>query len=259
MHTRLLMNLRRFALRSALTIAPVWLTACSAADATATDRHAPTSLTVSTSSNKTLASLGDTARIAARVLDNDGQVISASAVRWHVSGTGVLADVGDGNFRAIGNGKATIVAEVARAETGVRPDGYFIDALVDSISITVAQQAVRLATTADTAFTTLGAMHPIQALFADARGNPLLANAPSLIFASSNPTIVTVDATGRVRSIAEGSARVVVQAGTMSGAAVFTVSPRRPHTSCMVYAQRTRNAQNCITVQLTMREQGSAP
>lgn len=259
MHTRLLMTLRRFRLAPAFMIAPVMLTACAPADATGTDRHAPTSLTVSTISSKTLASLGDTARIAVRVLDNDGQAMSSSSVRWHVSGTGVLADVGDGNFRAIGNGKATIVAEVARAGTGVRPDGYFVDALVDSVTFTVAQQAVRLATTADTAFTTIGAVHPMQALFADARGNPLLANAPSLIFASSNPAIVTVDATGRVRSMAEGSARVVVQAGTMSGAAVFTVSPRRPHTSCMVYAQRTKNAQNCITVQLTMREKGSTP
>lgn len=249
----------RMTSRALLLISPLLLAACAGGDVTGADRHAPASVALTVSGASTLTSLGDTARVALRVLDAGGQVVNGAAVRWHATPAGILSVLADGTLRATANGRATIVAEVPRAGTGVRPDGYYINALADSVVVTVSQQPARLLTAVDTAFTSLGAVRPIQTTIADARGNPLLANVPPVVFASSNPAIVSVDAAGKARSVAEGSARVVVQAGTLSGTATFTVQPRRPHTSCMVYAQRTKSAQTCITVQLVMREKGTSP
>jgi hypothetical protein len=67
--------------------------------------------------------------------------------------------------------------------------------------------------------------------------------------------VLAVDGAGVVRSLAEGAGRVTVHVEALTGAATFTVSPRRPHTSCMVFALRRQTKQACVTVDFVMREQ----
>jgi hypothetical protein len=70
--------------------------------------------------------------------------------------------------------------------------------------------------------------------------------------------VVTVDGAGVVRSAGEGAARVTVRADGLLGAATFTVRPRVPHTSCMVFTARRQSRQSCVTLDFVVRERGAA-
>lgn len=208
-----------------------------------------------------LASLGDTAAFRAVVVDAAGQPVEGAAITWRVTRDSVLAQDAAGTFRALDNGRTTVVAEVQRAGQGVRPGAYFVGRVADSVVVEVRQQAASLRVVADTQFTALGAARTVRAALADARGNPLRASAPApaLAWRSGDPRIVSVDSTGTVRAIADGSAPVTVQAGTLAGQATFTVNARLPHTSCMVFTRRREQRQRCVTLAVTRRAAGTTP
>jgi hypothetical protein len=208
----------------------------------------------------TLTSLDDTARVRARVLDAAGRELDGSALRWSVRPGGAIAPDGAGIYRAVGNGRATVVAEIDVGETGVRPDGYWASRVADSVVVDVRQRAARLALApADTGFWTLGAVRRLAVRVTDARGHALLDGPPPLTWRSADAAVVAVDADGVVRSVAEGVSRVTVQAGDLAGATTFTVSPRRPHTSCAAFTQRRQARQTCVTLDFVMREREGAP
>ena len=236
------------------------LAACSASDVSGVDTRTPTSLALNATTSTSLGSLGDTSRLTVHVLDTDGKIINGAPVRWRVFPEGVIEDLGDGAFRAIRNGRATIVSTVDPSATGVRPSGYFVGALSDSIAVTVQQVPARLLLTkVDTAFISLGATRPFAATISDARGNALLGPVPSIVFSTSDARIVSVNAAGQLKSMAEGVARVTAQAGALAGIATFTVQPRRSHTSCMVFAMRGKSQQSCITSQVVVHERETTP
>lgn len=234
------------------------LTASAAAcapDSVVAPREKATGVVLSTS-KASLASLGDSATVTSRVLDRDGKVVSGVKLSWSVTpANGVLQRDGEGVYRAVGNGHAVIVAEIDPNATGVRPSGYWAGHTADTIVVDVRQRAARiLLTSVDTAFVTLGASRTMRAQMTDARGNSLRDVLPTLVWESANASIVTVDAAGLVRSTGEGDAAVRVRADDATATATFTVRPRVPHTSCMVYAQRRTSKQACVTLDFVMRE-----
>jgi hypothetical protein len=114
------------------------------------------------------------ALVVARVLDAAGAPVPNAPVRWSVRGPDVVRPDGAGVFRAVGNGRVTVVAELDPGHTRVRPAGYYAAPIADSVVLEVRQRAARLALApVDTAFATLGAARPLRVLVADARGNPM--------------------------------------------------------------------------------------
>jgi hypothetical protein len=231
------------------------VTACSPGDLAGPDNARPASIALRSSGSGSLASLGDSAVLQPQVLDESGHPLSGVPLRWSASPAGIVVQDAEGVYRAIGNGRVTIVAEIDVGKTGVRPDGYWAGRIADSVVIDVQQRGTRLTLApVDTAFSTLGALRQLRVLVTDARGNPLARAMPSLTWTSAQPGVVKVDGTGAVRSVAEGTGLVTVQAEGLSGAATFTVRPRLPHTSCMVFAQRRQSKQSCVTLDFVVRE-----
>ena len=245
--------------RAAAVLAASALAACVPADPLRPDGAYPTGLVLTADAQGPLASLGDTARVVARVLDVHGASLPTVPLRWTLRPAGVLVRDGEGIYRAVGNGRVTLVAEIAVGETGVRPAGYYAKPVADSVVLEVRQRPARLAIApVDTAFATLGASRALRALVTDARGNAMLDGPPPLTWLSADPRVLAVDAAGVLRSVGEGAARVTVRSDALSGAATFSVQPRLPHTSCMVFAQRKQTRQSCVTLDFVMREREAA-
>jgi hypothetical protein len=237
--------------------ATLLLTACAPGDPLRQEGAQPASIHLTTDATASLASLGDTALVRPRVLDQQGNLLDGVQLRWTVRPAGIVQLDGEGVYRAVGNGRVRVVAELDPGVSGVRPAGYWAGAIADSVSIEVRQRPARLALApVDTAFGTLGASRQLRAQVTDARGNAMLDGPPALTWRSVDPRVLSVDSAGIVRSLGEGTARVLVQADQLSGAATFTVTPRLPHTSCMVFAQRRQTRQSCVTLDLTVREGG---
>lgn len=231
------------------------LTACSADDAVAPAGAVATRVVLTASSTTSLGSLGDSALLTPRVLDAGGRVVPNVKLLWSVSTAGIVQADGEGVYRAIANGRVTIIAAVDPGQTGVHPKGYWAEPIADSVTVDVRQRPVRLAVApVDTAFKSIGATRALQVQATDARGNPMPSAIMSLTWQSADPRVVTVDSAGLVRSRGEGTARVTVRADSLVGAATFAVNPRLPHTSCMVYAQRKRAKQSCVTLDLVLHE-----
>ena len=243
---------------AALLLGAAALTACSADNLVRPEGATPAKIVVSSSSAAALASLGDTALVTARVLDRAGNSVSGATVRWSLDRAGVVQQDADGVYRAVGNGRVTVVAEVALGETGVRPAGYWADRVADSVVVEVRQRPARITLApVDTAFATLGALRPLRAQVTDARGNALLDGPPPLAWSTENAGVLSVDGVGVVRSLGEGTARVTVRADALAAATVFTVQPRLPHTACMQFTQRRQSHQSCVTVDLVLHERAA--
>jgi hypothetical protein len=222
-------------------------------------RTRPARLVLTAAGAAPMASLGDTALVVARVLDGAGNVLPNVRVRWALAGAGVVQQDGEGVFRAVGNGRVTVVADVDPGRTGVRPAGYYVGSVADSVVLEVRQRPARLALApVDTAFGSIGAARQLRVQIADARGNPMPGALAALAWRSADARVVSVDGAGVVRSVGEGSAQVTVQADGLAGAATFAVRPHLPHTSCMVFAQRRRSRQSCVTLDFVVREREAA-
>lgn len=237
-----------------LLAAAVTLTACAGQDVVAPSQSRVARITVAANASTPLTSLGDTVVLTHTALDADGNPVSGARLRWSVRPAGIIHEDSDGVFRAIGNGQATIVAELDPSQAGVRPAGYYVGQLSDSVVVTVRQIAARITLApVDTVFGLLGSSRQLHAQVTDARGNALLDGPPQLLWHSADTTVVTVDSAGMVRSRGQGSAHVTVQAAELTGVIGFSVDARMPYTSCMVFAERQRTVQSCVTIDFTMR------
>ena len=247
----------RTLLRRALPLAAATagLTACASDSIVRPDGARPASIVLTSSAAAPLASLGDTALVRAVVLDATGDQLDGVKLRWTARQSGVVQQDAEGVFRAVGNGRVTLVAQIDVGETGVRPAGYYAAPVADSVVIEVRQRAARLALApVDTAFTTLGAARQLKVTVTDARGNAILGGPPPLAWRSADARVATVDSLGVVRSIGQGAARIDVRADSLAGAATFTVNPLLAHTSCMVFAQRHQTKQSCVTLDFVVHE-----
>jgi len=229
--------------------------ACSPAEMTQPTHTYVSAISITSGSGDALASINDSATLSTRVLDQDGNAMQGAPLRWSFSPAGVVAQESDGVYRAIGNGRVTVVAEVDPGATGVRPGGYWAGRVADSVVIEVRQRAARLTVAPlDTLFSTIGALRRLRVQVTDARGNAMLDGGPALTWQSADPRVVTVDSTGAVRSSGEGASRITVAAVGLTGSATFTVRPRLPHTSCMQFAQRRQPRTSCVTLDFVVHE-----
>ena len=239
----------------ALLAASLLVTACTPADLVRAVDRAPGRIDLTLVSAALLESFGDTARVQSRVFDQAGAALTEVPLRWSASPAGIVQMVGNGTFSAIGNGRVTIIAQVDPGETSVRPRGYLSGPLADTVVVDVRQRAVRLAiTVSDTTFKSLGAVRSLRAEVADRRGNLMGPGVAPVSWRSVHATIVSVDSAGLARSRAEGRTNIVASSGELSATAAMTVTPRVPHVSCMVYAQRRQSKTSCVSLDFVLRE-----
>jgi len=156
----------------------------------------------------TLASLGQTQPLAARALDQKGNPMVGKVIRWSsnnpavtVSSTGVVTAVRDG---------AATISATSEGVTG-------------TANVTVSRTAASVVVTPATAsLSAIGATQALAAVAKDANNNPL--TGPAFTWTSSDTRVATVDASGTVTAVGNGTARITAATGGRNGSVTVTVA-----------------------------------
>lgn len=157
-------------------------------------------------------SLGATTTFLARVLDEEGGVVSGEAVTWSVSPAGVVESVAAGTFRAVAVGVATIRA-VSVSEPQLSGSARMIVRQTPR-RVTVAPDAVVVRGVGESASFSASAL--------DANGNPLREG--RFHWSSSDFRVAVVDSSGRTTAQGVGEARIRAEflaPGATSGSNVW--------------------------------------
>lgn len=148
-----------------------------------------------------------TVQLAATTKDANGNTLNGRSVTWGSSSTPVATVSTSGLVTAVAPGVATITAT---SENRSGTAQVTVLAPVSTVEVTPA---------ADTLL--VGAATTLSVTLKDAANN-VLTNRP-ITWSTSNATIATVDATGRVTAVAVGIASIVATSEGKSGSAVITV------------------------------------
>ena len=162
-----------------------------------------------TPASDTLVSLGDTTRLVADVVDAQNQPLATPNVAWMSADTLVATVDSTGLVTSTGNGAASIIATSG--------------SVADTAAVTVAQVPISISVTPanDTLVALTDTLRLVLAV-TDALNQTIAS--PSVTWASADEAVVTVDATGLVTSVANGSTTVTATAGAVSATATVTVS-----------------------------------
>ena len=174
----------------------------------------------------TLASLGDTAALTARVLDAQGNEIVGQAVSWSSVSPEVATVDAAGVVTAVANGRATVTASASGVSGSTTVIVY-----QRAVSVDIDPGEVELTSVGQTALLTLRAF--------DANGHeaPGGGDLRSWAWRSANPSVATVSSVpvitleAEVRAIGAGTTTVTVNAVTEDGGTLIgtaTVTVRQP-------------------------------
>jgi len=170
---------------------------------------------VVTPAQATLTALGATQQFTAEARDANGNLVPGVTFAWASSNTSTATiDPTTGLATAAGNGSATITGTTGGVE--------------GSAQLTVSQDIIRIVVSPDSATLIGGEQLPTQRFIAEARDmNGNLVAGASFVWASSNPTVASVDATGLATGVGFGSATISATARGVTGFATLIVN--RPH------------------------------
>ena len=170
------------------------------------DPPRPTTVTVRPASAR-LTALGDSVRFTAEVRDQYGNVMTAATVSWSTSDAAVAMVNASGVATAASAGAATITATSGNAS--------------GSATVTVEREVSVVIVTPDEAALAPGDTVTLHARAEDANGFPI----EDAVFAwsSGDTGVATVDTTGLVHAVGEGSATITATSGNASGSATVTV------------------------------------
>ncbi|MYH50342.1 MAG: hypothetical protein F4151_12660 [Gammaproteobacteria bacterium] len=159
-------------------------------------------------SSVTLDALGDTIRLAATVLNQNGDPMAGVPIAYTTTDASVVRVDGFGLVTAFGNGSAVVTA-ASGAATGVA-------------TVTVEQMVARVRVSPDSA--TLVAIGDTLRLEAEALDSQGRGVPGTHVFEwSSNDSVAAVDRDGLVTAVRNGSAVVTATTGTVSGEAAVNV------------------------------------
>lgn len=194
---------QRGALRRALPTLLLAALAVACSDGpTEPEEPRPTNVSVSPSSIG-FSALGDTASVAATVVDQAGDIMPDVQITWSSSAPDVASVSSAGLVTAEGNGSATITARAG--EIGAE------------VSVQVQQVADRIRFEPDpVTLPEVGDTVTIEPTIVDANGNPMPLE--PITWSSSDPQSVEVSAEGLATAVAEGNATIRATAGGVSGA-----------------------------------------
>ncbi|MCY3554171.1 MAG: Ig-like domain-containing protein [Gemmatimonadetes bacterium] len=170
------------------------------------------SITISPSETE-LDAIGATVQFTASVRDGNDRVIADAAVTWTSGNTEVASVTHEGLVTARKNGSTVVTAVSgpfhANASVTVSQAVARIEIAPASVMLTMTERILRL-----------------DAVAKDRNGNPV-PNA-RLIWASSDPFVVSVNALGDLEAWSNGNARITVSTGDVSTSVEVTVSGFRP-------------------------------
>ena len=177
------------------------------------DPPRPASVTVSPAAIE-LTALGATVQLSAEVRDQNGNVMAGAAATW-ASGDASVATVDrSGLVTAAANGTATIAATLGSVS--------------GSATATVAQQVSSVEVTPATGFVLPGTTLRLMAEARDANAHTV--DGAEFAWASSDPAVAVVDATGLVTGTAEGDVDVSATSSGVTGRAQLEVVEPAPTT-----------------------------
>ena len=168
---------------------------------------APTTVAV-TPDTVALTALGHSAQFAAEVRDQSGRVMTDAAVSWTSGDTAVAVVDSTGSVTAVGNGTATITAVAGEAS------GHAVALVMQSAGSVIVTPAADSIARGDTLRLSAEAL--------DENGHAVVG--ANFSWSSSNGSVATVDASGLVLGVAEGTATISAVAGSAQGTAQITVS-----------------------------------
>ena len=155
-----------------------------------------------------LTALGATEQLTVEVRDQNGNAMAGAAVSWASSSAAVATVSASGLVTAAGNGTATITATAGSAS--------------GSATVTVAQEVSAVAVSPATDTVVAGDTLRLAAEATDANGHPVAG--AEFTWASSDGSVATVDTSGLVLGVDEGTATITVTAGSARGTAAITVT-----------------------------------
>ena len=163
-------------------------------------------------SHTTFDALGDTVHLAAAVSDSMGAPLANQVLSYSANDTSVATASAAGVVTSKGNGT-----------TWVRSRAY--NGVADSVAVVVAQQVARVVAKRDSVLLdALQAVLPVQATPVDRLGASVTAAA--LTYATGSPSIATIDATGDIRAIANGTTLVTATYGSDTAKVAVRVTQR---------------------------------
>ena len=190
--------------------------------------------------------VNQTVDVAAWLLDGDAERIQATDVAWSSSDEGVLAADGNGRFRAVGPGRATIVAIHSESDL-TRQTEVTVSAPAPARTTPAAQPATPATTPAreqsapaqpapprPTRVAIQGGGGPIEvgqgralsAQVLDDAGRPMAQS--DVGWSSSAPDRVRVGADGRVTALAAGNSWVIASSGSLRDSLLITATEPAP-------------------------------
>ena len=176
---------------------------------------APVATTVTVNpSSAVLNALAETARFAAEVRDQNGQVMAGAAVAWASTNASIASVDASGLVTAVANGSATITATSGSVS--------------GSATVTVAQEVSAIEVVPDTATVVVGDTLRLAATATDANGQ--VVTEVTFAWVSGDTAVAVVDASGLVAGIGAGQARVTATAAGVAGHAALTVLAPAPTT-----------------------------
>ncbi|MFQ5551274.1 MAG: Ig domain-containing protein, partial [Gemmatimonadales bacterium] len=160
-------------------------------------------------SSSTLGTVGETVQLSATASDANGSAIAGKTATWTSSDDAVATVSVSGLVTAGSEGSATITATV---------DGVTGTAVI-TVDLSVASVSV---TPTSTELTALGDQVQLSAAALDASGDPV--GDASFTWSSSDDAIATVDQSGLVTGVSNGTATITATTGSVSGSATVTVA-----------------------------------
>ena len=155
------------------------------------------------------SALGDTLRLAAEAVDANGHAVEGVTVTWASGDTAVAVVDTSGLVRSVGNGEAVVTA-TAGSVSGTA------EATVEQVVTAMNMSPLALE------FSALGDTLRLGAEPVDANGHAV--EGATVMWASGDTAVAVVDASGLVRSVANGEAVVSATADSVSGTAEVMVA-----------------------------------
>jgi hypothetical protein len=175
---------------------------------TATAAPGPVAKVVVTPSTGTLDAIDDTVQLAASIQDQFGNAAQGTVV-WSSSDPAVLTVDAQGVAKAVANGTAEAIATAGT--------------LTGKAELTVAQKVSAVVVTPANTTAVKGGTTQLAATAKDGNGFDLAAAA--FVWTTSDAAVATVDSTGLVTAVEEGSVGISAAAGGVADTATVTVTP----------------------------------
>ena len=154
--------------------------------------------------------LGETLQLSVEALDENGQAVAGVEFSWESSNTSVATVDATGLVTAVAEGTATITASAGD-----------VQAMVEITVVSATQPVVSVEVSPSAETITLGGTLQLSAEAFDENGQAVAG--VEFSWESNNTSVATVDATGLVTGVAEGTATIFASAGSVQGRAHIAV------------------------------------